>query len=1040
MLRLRRGAGQSARYVQLFRPSLRSFELRAARCRTFATDSKPEEPEASKAPSAEIDERLKDLPSAIKEAEELVETLKKKILQQQQEQERDSSAESTIDWEAGSQSIREEHLEWATNSNPALEGSDNFDEALDVVRKVYGVKEVDESSPKKEMKKKKKNNRSTEDTGTTVELGGLGQTTGMWTSLREKLQQEAAVSKKDPSRYPPHITSVADPAVSEKPKRKTRKKPDWELTTIKPRKLTLTPVEDDQPPEVPRLSHDLDRVLFNPGVYDLQDPRSRVFNFDPHLASIMPVKEFDFNALKEYVTSSKDMKLRNLCAKHGKKYCGSTSSMTAILSHFHFLLSAWRKPNFSTLSRSFKVEFESFTKITRAPAAAFANFKDGVYAIDADKKFDTANILSMLGKSMEKLLTLPKEEFEKYSRARSHQLSEEEKNADEGFHYTTLGDFLMRSQLDAHDPRLPGTGMFDLKTRAVVSIRMDVGDYEKGVGYEIQNRTGQWLSYEREYYDMIRSAFLKYSLQVRMGRMDGIFVAFHNTQRIFGFQYISLAEMDYALHGTRDLHVGDHEFKASLTLLNDLLDRASKRFPGKSLRLHVETRETNPPLTYFFAEPVDDKMISRIQKQGQKSVAKFQTEILGLARKEYEAQSAQLDGEVDEVDEDLPDQVTQGDGSRDQNTWDELMSKVDETVENDALGLQTVRDAIHEALEQSGLLRGKSDAQKESYLKALVEALTGELSEGKDTTEASTEEQQSHGHEQGRDVLNVDGGPDEGQSSSPGEMLYDGEATHQTDEATSTPTDTPENFTYAAESSEVTVGTTASEIEEIGARAADLVEEDITSSDNDMVSDSSLKDLIMKVAQGVNHKSSNMRTFEQVLSELAVESSQSDADGSESKTIPDSGKTNPEEGTRPTQQANPEIDPDATEPDIDTNAHELLGMYVTVQNRVQGEFVDRVCDEPWMKYTRDWSIQYAITELPDERARRIYGQVRRRRFDIFKHDPEVRSKQWYNMWGGGLERKVELSKSYRELVNQSEAGNPVKVAWDRRPLPADVKP
>lgn len=42
------------------------------------------------------------------------------------------------------------------------------------------------------------------------------------------------------------------------------------------------------------------------------------------------------------------------------------------------------------------------------------------------------------------------------------------------------------------------------------------------------------------FYDMSRSAFLKYSMQVRIGDMDGIFVAYHNTARIFGFQYISL--------------------------------------------------------------------------------------------------------------------------------------------------------------------------------------------------------------------------------------------------------------------------------------------------------------------------------------------------------------------------------------------------------------------------------------------------------------------------------------------------------------------
>lgn len=137
----------------------------------------------------------------------------------------------------------------------------------------------------------------------------------------------------------------------------------------------------------------------------------------------------------------------------------------------------------------------------------------------------------------------------------------------------------MRSQLDAHDARLPGTGMFDLKTRAVVSIRMDAKHYQHGVGYQIKTRQGEWESFEREYFDMIRSAFLKYSLQVRMGRMDGIFVAFHNTERIFGFQYVSLPEMDHCLHGQWDTSLGDQEFKLSLNLLNKILDRATKKFP-----------------------------------------------------------------------------------------------------------------------------------------------------------------------------------------------------------------------------------------------------------------------------------------------------------------------------------------------------------------------------------------------------------------------------------------------------------------------------
>ena len=294
----------------------------------------------------------------------------------------------------------------------------------------------------------------------------------------------------------------------------------------------------------------------------------------------MPVAEFDFSSLKEYITSSRDESLMRIAKAHGKRYMGSTSSMTAVLAHFHYLLSQWRSINISMLSKAFPTPSQpNFTEMSRIPSAIFLRWKDGAYAIDADKQFDSANVLSMLGKSMEKLLTLSTDDFEKYRKSNPDQVTDEEQSAPETFHYSTMGDFLMRSQLDAHDPRLPGTGMFDLKTRAVISIRMDVTNYEHGVGYEIRSRQGEFESYEREYYDMIRAAFLKYSMQVRMGRMDGIFVAFHNVERIFGFQYISLSEMDSAIHGQWDTTVGDQEFKLSLDLLNKILDRATKKFP-----------------------------------------------------------------------------------------------------------------------------------------------------------------------------------------------------------------------------------------------------------------------------------------------------------------------------------------------------------------------------------------------------------------------------------------------------------------------------
>ena len=306
-----------------------------------------------------------------------------------------------------------------------------------------------------------------------------------------------------------------------------------------------------------------------------------MYNFDPYLQKIMPVAEFDFKALKAYVTSSGDEVLNDIAKTHTKRYTGSSSSMTGILTHFHFLLSQWRPIQLNMLSNEFPTHnaLKTFTLIQRAPCAIFLRWKNGSYAIDADKQFASANILMMLGKSMEKLLTLSKDEFERYRKSSPNEVPQEQRDAPESYHYSTIGDFLMRSQLDAHDSRLPGTGMFDLKTRAVVAVRMDAKQYEQGMGYEIKSRQGAWESYEREYFDMIRAAFLKYSLQVRMGRMDGIFVAFHNTQRIFGFQYISSAEMDASLHGQWDTSLGDQEFKLSLDLLNRVLDKATRKYP-----------------------------------------------------------------------------------------------------------------------------------------------------------------------------------------------------------------------------------------------------------------------------------------------------------------------------------------------------------------------------------------------------------------------------------------------------------------------------
>ena len=68
----------------------------------------------------------------------------------------------------------------------------------------------------------------------------------------------------------------------------------------------------------------------------------------------------------------------------------------------------------------------------------------------------------------------------------------------------------MRSQLDCHDPRLPGTGVFDIKTRACHPLRHDRANVQQGSGHDVYLERGMGNTFERELYDLVRSAMLKF--------------------------------------------------------------------------------------------------------------------------------------------------------------------------------------------------------------------------------------------------------------------------------------------------------------------------------------------------------------------------------------------------------------------------------------------------------------------------------------------------------------------------------------------------
>lgn len=773
-------------------------------------------------------------------------------------------------------------------------------------------------------------------------------------------------------------------------------KPGFDIKSVDAGELHLVPLDTPQPP-VPKLSYGLERVLFNPGVYHLQDPRSRVFNFDPYLAKIMPVSDFDFNALKQYITSSRDKTLLGTAKAEGKKYTGSTSSMTAALAHFHFLLSQWRPINTGALSQNFPVPYSSFTSLQRGPSAVFLRWKDGVYAIDADKQYDTANILSMLGKSMEKLLTLPTEDFEKYRKENSDQITEEERNEAEAFNYSTIGDFLLRSQLDAYDPRLPGTGMFDLKTRAVISIRMDSAEYEQGMGYEIKGRHGEYESFEREYYDMIRAAFLKYSLQVRMGRMDGIFVAFHNTERIFGFQYISLSEMDYALHGTDNTVLGDSEFKLSLDLLNRVLDKATAKYPEKSLRLHFETRSSETPFMYIFAEPMEEEDIQAVQESNQAAVLEFEQNILGLG-------SAKTEEELLE--------------ERKNAEWQSLRAKVEDSMKKDELDIQEARNFAELMMEESGSFLGELSAEeKEKFMDELMASFEESVDQDGDSSAAGELENPNNGvAEDGQTGATAAGetedGEDEQQDSEENGEEEEGEEEEQEDGEEEEGEEESSDREKEAED--------LSRVEDSGVEEADTEADRADISEVEQSHDA-IQNENNEQVDGEEHITEEVIANEELQPQADETEELSPGEGGEEDTVPADETTMTE--ALESKQAN--VDKADEE---GTSDKDVMAMTLTIRNKVNGVYIERPIT---LNKADKWTVEYALAEVPElKRARLLYKATKRRRFLTLNREKSAEtasSNAWNDAYIEKLRGLSNKGRAWRQRQSKLEEQGPPKV-------------
>lgn len=65
--------------------------------------------------------------------------------------------------------------------------------------------------------------------------------------------------------------------------------------------------------------------------------------------------------------------------------------------------------------------------------------------------------------------------------------------------------------------------------------------------------------------------------------MDGIFIAYHNTKEMLGFEYKSLSELENHTHG--NTQTGSSSFSLSIQLLDILLQRIITKYPKQDLEI-----------------------------------------------------------------------------------------------------------------------------------------------------------------------------------------------------------------------------------------------------------------------------------------------------------------------------------------------------------------------------------------------------------------------------------------------------------------------
>ena len=79
---------------------------------------------------------------------------------------------------------------------------------------------------------------------------------------------------------------------------------------------------------------------------------------------------------------------------------------------------------------------------------------------------------------------------------------------------------------------------------------------------------------------------MKYAFQLKIGRMDGAFVAYHNTEHIYGYEYVPFREMIMRLFGDDyNLEVSFAVTSKMLTSIMDYLLEDTKHYDYEQLKV-----------------------------------------------------------------------------------------------------------------------------------------------------------------------------------------------------------------------------------------------------------------------------------------------------------------------------------------------------------------------------------------------------------------------------------------------------------------------